>query len=227
MPRARILVVDDEPTIRDVLASYLRHEGYETITAGDGPSAVEADLRHDPDLLVLDVLMPGYDGLQVMARVRQRRPVPIVLLTSRTEERDRINGLRLGADDYVVKPFSPREVVARVHAVLRRVDSHAASPSVVRFGALEIDGAARTVRRDGQPLELTAREFDLLFHLARHPGRAFSRDELMRSVWRAGFYSDASTITVHVRRVRQKIEADPLQPRHLKTVWGVGYRLDP
>ena len=227
MPGPRILVVDDEPTIREVLASYLRREGYETITAADGPSAVKADEEHDPDLLVLDVLMPGYDGLQVMARVRHRRPVPIILLTSRTEERDRVGGLRLGADDYVVKPFSPREVVARVHAVLRRVAPQDGAASVIRFGGLEIDGAARTVLRDGAPVELPAREFDLLHHLARHPRRAFSRDELMHSVWRAGFYTDASTVTVHVRRLRQKIEADPLRPRHLKTVWGVGYRLDP
>lgn len=227
MPAARILVVDDEPTIRDVLASYLRRAGYDTITASDGPSAVDADEEHDPDLLVLDVLMPGFDGLQVMARVRHRRPVPIILLTSRTEERDRISGLRLGADDYVVKPFSPHEVVARVHAVLRRVEPPSGPATVIRLAGLEIDGAARTVLRDGVPVELPAREFDLLHHLARHPGRVFSRDELMRSVWRSGFYSDASTVTVHVRRLRQKIETDPLQPRHLKTVWGVGYRLDP
>jgi len=228
MSPPRILVVDDEPTIRNVLASYLRHEGYEAITAEDGPSAVAADEQHDPDLLVLDVLMPGYDGLQVMARVRHRRAVPIILLTARGEEADRIGGLRLGADDYVVKPFSPREVVARVAAVLRRAEPvGATAATALRFGAVEVDGAARTVRVRGEPVELTAREFDLLHHLARHPGRAFTRDELMTSVWRLPFYTDASTVTVHVRRVRQKIEPDPLRPTHLVTVWGVGYRLDP
>src|SRR5262245_44949530 len=181
MPGARILVADDEPTIRDVLASYLRRAGFETFTADDGPSAVAADREHDPDLVVLDVLMPGYDGLQVMARVRQRRPVPVILLTARSEERERISGLRLGADDYVVKPFSPREVVARVHAVLRRAATPNEAAAVIRVGSLEIDGAARTVVRDGEPIDLPAREFDLLHHLASHPGRAFSRDELMRS----------------------------------------------
>jgi DNA-binding response OmpR family regulator len=226
MAPARILVVDDEPTIREVLASYLRREGYEALTAADGPSAVAAHEREQPDLLVLDVLLPGYDGLQVMARVRHRRPVPIILLTARGEEADRIAGLRLGADDYVVKPFSPSEVVARVGAVLRRAEP-SGPRGPLRFGAVALDGTARTVEVDGRPVELTTREFDLLHHLARHPGRAFSRDELMQAVWRVPFYADTSTLTVHVRRVRQKIEPDPLRPRHLVTVWGVGYRLDP
>ncbi len=225
MAPARILVVDDEPTIREVLASYLRRGGYEALTAADGPTAVAMHEREEPDLLVLDVLLPGYDGLQVMARVRHRRPVPIILLTARGEEADRIAGLRLGADDYVVKPFSPSEVVARVGAVLRRAEP-AGPRGPLRFGAVALDGSARTVEVDGNPVELTTREFDLLHHLARHPGRAFSRDELMQAVWRVPFYADTSTLTVHVRRVRQKIEPDPLRPRHLVTVWGVGYRLD-
>ena len=166
MTAPRILVVDDEPTIRNVLASYLRREGYDTITASDGPSAVAADEEHEPDLLVLDVLLPGFDGLQVMARVRHRRAVPIILLTARGEEGDRIGGLRLGADDYVVKPFSPREVVARVAAVLRRAEPVGSTgATVVRFGAVEVDAAARTVLVAGAPVELTAREFDLLHHL--------------------------------------------------------------
>jgi two-component system response regulator ResD len=221
-----ILVVDDEPTIAEVVAGYLRREGYEAITAADGPSAVSAAERHRPDLVVLDVMLPGFDGLQVMARVRQRRPVPVILLTARGEEADRVVGLKLGADDYVVKPFSPAELVARVSAVLRRSDAAPTTTEApVTFGEVVVDGRARTVAVAGEDVELTAKEFDLLHHLARHAGQVFTRDELMEAVWRYPFYSDTATVTVHVRRVRQKIERDPLNPEHLVTVWGVGYKL--
>jgi DNA-binding response OmpR family regulator len=223
-----ILVVDDEPTIANVVAGYLRREGYDAVTAADGPEAVAAAERYRPDLVVLDVMLPGADGLQVMARLRQRRSVPVILLTARGEEADRVVGLRLGADDYVVKPFSPAELVARVAAVLRRIDvDDPGAGAPLRFGAVEVDGRSRSVLVAGEPVELTAREFDLLHHLARHPGRAFTRDELMQAVWRYPFSTDTATVTVHVRRVRQKVEADPTSPRHLVTVWGVGYKLVP
>jgi two-component system, OmpR family, response regulator ResD len=219
-----ILVVDDEPTISQVVAGYLRRDGFNAVTAADGPSAVEAALEHRPDLVVLDVMLPGFDGLQVMARLRQDRHVPVILLTARGEESDRVVGLKLGADDYVVKPFSPAELVARVHAVLRRVQTvDGAGP--ISFGDVVVDAGARSVTVAGAPVELTAKEFDLLLHLARHLGQVHTRDQLMESVWRYPFYTDTATVTVHVRRVRQKIEADPLKPRHLVTVWGVGYKL--
>jgi DNA-binding response OmpR family regulator len=224
--RRTILVVDDERTIADVVASYLRREGYEAVTAGDGPAAVMAAERHQPDLVVLDLMLPGFDGLQVMARIRQRRAVPVILLTARGEEADRVVGLKLGADDYVVKPFSPAELVARVSAVLRR--SQPAAPGAeepVAFGEVVVDPRSRTVTVAGEEADLTAKEFDLLAHLSRNLGKVFTRDELMEEVWRYPFYTDTATVTVHVRRVRHKIERDPLQPRHLLTVWGVGYKL--
>ncbi len=225
----KILVVDDEPTIRTILASYLEREGYSVVSAADGDLAVAAVAEHRPDLILLDVLLPGYDGLTVMARVRRDHATPIILLTARGEESDRIAGLRLGADDYVVKPFSPAEVVARVGAVLRRRDASGAAgqAEVLAFGPVVVDCVRRVVSVSGRRVELTAREFDLLQFLARQPGRAFSRDEIMRAVWRSSVYDDTSTVTVHVRRLRQKLERDPLAPCHLVTVWGVGYRLDP
>jgi two-component system, OmpR family, response regulator ResD len=227
MPRGTILVVDDEPTIARVVAGYLQREGYDALTASDGPTAVAADAKHHPDLVVLDVMLPGYDGLQVMAHLRRTRAVPVILLTARGEESDRVLGLRLGADDYVVKPFSPAELVARVGAVLRRAEPEAAGGEPIQMGRVVIDPAARVATVDGEPVELTAREFDLLLHLARNPGRVFTRDELMQAVWRQSVWSDTATVTVHVRRLRQKIEIDPLQPAHLRTVWGIGYKLVP
>ncbi len=225
-----ILVVDDEPTISQVVASYLRRDGFRAVTASDGPSAVEAALEHKPDLVVLDVMLPGFDGLQVMARLRQDRHVPVILLTARGEESDRIRGFRLGADDYVVKPFSPAELVARVHAVLRRVHRDGESDdeaAPISFGDVVVDARERSVAVAGAEVELTAKEFDLLLFLARHLGQVYTRDELMESVWRYPFYTDTATVTVHVRRIREKIELEPSEPRHLVTVWGVGYRWDP
>ncbi|MEZ5123788.1 MAG: response regulator transcription factor [Solirubrobacterales bacterium] len=227
--RGSILVVDDEPTIGDVVSRYLVRAGYRARVAGDGPSAVQAALDQRPDLVVLDLMLPGMDGLEVMRRIRSAhsgRPA-IILLTARGEESDRVIGLRLGADDYVVKPFSPAELVARVDAVLRRLDTTGEPDDELDFGALRIDPAARRVHLDDEEVVLTAREFDLLAFLAQHPGQAFTRSQLMDHVWRYSFYSDTSTVTVHIRRLRFKLEPDPSQPRYIETVWGVGYRFSP
>jgi DNA-binding response OmpR family regulator len=221
--RGSILVVDDEPTIGEVVSAYLQRAGYETRVALDGPSALEAVAERSPDLIVLDLMLPGIDGLEVMRRVRDRTGA-VILLTAKGDESDRVIGLRLGADDYVVKPFSPAELVARVDAVLRRVNTVAEHGPSLAFGELEIDPSARRVSRAGEDMALTAREFDLLHFLARHPGRAFTREELMDHVWQYSFYTDTSTVTVHIRRLRAKLEADPDAPRWIETVWGVGYR---
>src|SRR4051794_32439158 len=220
--RGSILVVDDEPTIGEVVSAYLRRAGYETRVALDGPAALAAVAERSPDLIVLDLMLPGIDGLEVMRRVRERSAV--ILLTAKGCESDRVTGLRLGADDYVVKPFSPAELVARVDAVLRRVSTVAEQEPPLTFGPLTIDPAARAVRRDDEPVVLTTREFELLLFLARHPRRAFTREELMDHVWQYAFYTDTSTVTVHIRRLRAKLEADPDEPRWIETVWGVGYR---
>nr|WP_270024067.1 response regulator transcription factor [Solirubrobacter phytolaccae] len=224
--RGSILVVDDEPTIGEVVSAYLQRAGYETRVASDGDAALAAVAERSPDLIVLDLMLPGTDGLEVMRRIRERpdRSSAIILLTAKGGESDRVTGLRLGADDYVVKPFSPNELVARVDAVLRRIDTVRADEPVLTFGALEIDPTARRVRCGAREIALTSREFDLLLFLARHPGRAFTREELMDHVWQYAFYSDTSTVTVHIRRLRAKLEPDPEQPHWIETVWGVGYR---
>jgi two-component system, OmpR family, response regulator ResD len=223
----RILVVDDEPTIAEVVCRYLERAGYATAGAADGPGAVAAASAAPIDLMVLDLMLPGFDGLEVMRRVRQSvRPVPaIILLTARGEETDRIAGLSLGADDYVVKPFSPAELVARVDAVLRRATPVADAEPVLTIGALVVDPGAHRVTYAGEEVALSQREFDLLAFLARHPGRAFSRDELMERVWRFSFYSDTATVTVHIRRLRTKLSAWPGGAELIETVWGVGYRM--
>jgi DNA-binding response OmpR family regulator len=226
--RGSVLIVDDEPTIGEVVSRYLERAGYEARVAEDGLEALDAVAERAPDLIVLDLMLPGLDGLEVMRRVRaEDRASAIILLTAKGDESDRIVGLRLGADDYVVKPFSPAELVARVDAVLRRVDTVGEDEPPLRFGELEIDPSARRVRvGDGEPA-LTAREYDLLLFLARHPGRAFTRNELMDHVWQYAFYTDTSTVTVHIRRLRAKLEPDPETPRWIETVWGVGYRFAP
>ena len=221
--RGSVLVVDDEPTIGEVVSKYLERAGYETRLAADGYEALEAVAESRPDLIVLDLMLPGIDGLEVMRRVRDRSTA-IILLTAKGEEADRVIGLRLGADDYVVKPFSPAELVARVDAVLRRVDTVPERSPALSFGTLEIDPSAKQARLEDEPVALTAREFDLLLFLARHPGQAFTREQLMDHVWQYAFYTDTSTVTVHIRRLRAKLEADPDQPRWIETVWGVGYR---
>jgi two-component system, OmpR family, response regulator ResD len=222
-----VLVVDDEPTIRDVVVQYLRREGYATLEAGDGDTARSLLEREWPSLVVLDLMLPGTDGLALCRWIRDRSELPVIMLTARGEEADRIVGLELGADDYVTKPFSPRELVARVRTVLRRSGTPDETYERVRFGEIEIDAAAREVLKNGDALKLTAREFDLLLFLARHPRRVFSRDQLMSRVWGYEPAFDSGTITVHVRRLREKIEDDPARPQHLETVWGVGYRLSP
>jgi two-component system response regulator ResD len=227
--RGDILVVDDEPTIGDVVARYLERAGYETRVAGDGNKALALHDEHAADLIVLDLMLPGVDGLEVMRRIRKdrkRRPA-IILLTAKGEETDRIVGLRLGADDYVVKPFSPAELVARVDAVLRRVDPEPESEPPLEFGGLRIEPLGRRVLVDGEECALTVREYELLLFLARHPGQAFSRNELMDRVWGYSFYTDTSTVTVHIRRLRAKVERDPAHPRHIETVFGIGYRFAP
>jgi two-component system response regulator ResD len=227
--RGSVLVVDDEPTIGEVVSAYLQRAGYETRVAADGFAALDAVSERSPDLIVLDLMLPGLDGLEVMRRVRERpdRSSAIILLTAKGAEADRVIGLRLGADDYVVKPFSPAELVARVDAVLRRVDHVTPHAPPLHFDGLEIDPGARAVRRDGEQVQLTAREFDLLLFLARHPNQAFTRDQLMDHVWQYAFYTDTSTVTVHIRRLRAKLEADPEHPRWIETVWSVGYRFAP
>jgi DNA-binding response OmpR family regulator len=223
-----VLVVDDEPTIRDVVVQYLRREGYATLEAEDGDAARELLERERPNLVVLDLMLPGTDGLALCRWIRDRSQLPVIMLTARGEEVDRIVGLELGADDYVTKPFSPRELVARVRSVLRRGAAADDRPDErVRFGDIEIDAAAREVRKGGDTLKLTAREFELLWFFARHPRRVFSRDQLMSRIWGYEPAFDSGTITVHVRRLREKIEDEPAHPRHLETVWGVGYRLSP
>jgi DNA-binding response OmpR family regulator len=225
-----VLVVDDEATISEVVARYLERAGHATRTASDGPAAVASVIERRPDVLVLDVMLPGFSGLEVMRRVREQEGAApgIILLTARGEENDRVSGLRQGADDYLVKPFSPAELVARVEALGRRLAARAQpvapDEAPLVFDGLVIDLVGRRVLVDGAQVELTQREFELLEFLARNPGRAFSRDQLMDAVWAFPFYTDTSTVTVHVRRVRSKIEADPANPVRLQTVWGVGYR---
>jgi two-component system response regulator ResD len=228
--RGSILVVDDEPTIADVVSRYLERAGYSARTAADGQAALRSAGEKRPDLVVLDLMLPGMDGLEVMSRLREYGEGPrvsVILLTARGEHADRIAGLRLGADDYVVKPFSPAELVARVDAVLRRTESPPELEEPVVFEELEVDPRARRAMVRGEEAQLTVREFDLLLHFVRHPGQVFSREQLMDAVWQYNFYSDTSTVTVHMRRLRAKIEIDPSQPRWLQTVWGVGYRFQP
>src|SRR6266516_4575233 len=222
-----ILIVDDEPIVRDVVARYLERDGFRTLAAGDGDEARALIERETPGLVVLDVMLPGTDGLSLCRWIRSRSDLPVIMLTARGEEADRIVGLELGADDYVTKPFSPRELAARVRTVLRRSGPPGTKSERLSFDALEIDASTREVRREGEPLRLTAKEFDLLYFLARHPRRVFSRQQLMDRVWGYEAALDTGTVTVHIRRLREKIEPDPSRPRFLETLWGVGYRFTP
>jgi DNA-binding response OmpR family regulator len=224
---ATVLVVDDEPIVREVVVRYLQREGYATLEAGHGDRARELVERHHLDLVVLDVMLPGTDGLELCRWIRSRSKLPVIMLTARGEEADRIVGLELGADDYVTKPFSPRELAARVRTVLRRAAPPERSREQLAFGEIELDAGSREARKAGTELRLTAKEFDLLWFLASHPRRVFSRDQLMSRVWGYAAALDTGTVTVHVRRLREKIEDDPSQPRYLQTVWGIGYRLAP
>jgi DNA-binding response OmpR family regulator len=221
---ARVLVVDDDLTVREVVVSYLKAAGHDVTEAGDGESALVAAREELPQLVVLDLMLPGIGGLEVCRRLREAGDVPIIMLTALGEEQDRVLGLEVGADDYVTKPFSPRELVLRVDSVLRRaVDPAGDVPEVLVDGDLTVDGRRREVTVAGRPLMLTVREFDLLRFLVAHPDKAWSREELLREVW-GWQIGDQSTVTVHVRRVREKVEKDPTTPTRLVTVWGVGYR---
>jgi DNA-binding response OmpR family regulator len=225
---ARVLVVDDDPTVAEVVARYLERDGFVVETSRDGRDALQRALADLPDLVVLDLMLPGLDGLQVCRRLRALAPVPVIMLTARGEESDRVIGLELGADDYVAKPFSPKELAARVRAVLRRARGPLAPPPsgqplVLVDGDLRVDVAAHEVRRGGDVVPLTAREFELRVFLMRHPRTAFRREDLLQQVWGTK-YGDTSTITVHVRRLREKIEVDAAAPLRIATVWGVGYR---
>ena len=225
--KARVLVVDDEPMVREVVAAYLTREGFTVMEASDGRTALDLICQTAPDLVVLDVMLPQLDGFSVLTEVRKSADVPVILLTARTEETDRVLGLELGADDYVVKPFSPRELAARVRSVLRR-SRHNPMPSLIEFDGLTVEGSTREVLVDGRKIELTPKEFDLLAFLAASPRQVFSRGQLLEHVWDSSpDYQDPSTVTVHVRRLRQKIETDPDAPRWITTVWGVGYRFEP
>lgn len=228
MAQPRVLIIDDEAVVSDVMARYLALEGYEIRTTGDGRDGLALSRSWQPDLVVLDLMLPGVDGLEVCRVLRSESRIPIIMLTARGEEIDRIVGLEMGADDYVAKPFSPRELVARIKAVLRRTGEGAPATSreALRFSGLVVDGAGRSVEVAGERQNLTAKEFDLLHFLASHPGQVFTREQLMDSVWDYAYAGDASTVTVHIRRLREKIETEPTRPRFIKTVWGVGYKFE-
>lgn len=228
---AKILIVDDEPNIREVCSRYLELEGYKAIAASDGEEAIRLWREEDPDLIVLDLMMPKLDGWTVCEQIRRHSDTPIIMLTARMEEMDRLMGLTIGADDYIGKPFSPKELVLRVRAILRRVKS--IIPERQRAGGrtdklvfenLEIELQTRCVLAHGKPVELTVKEFDLLWLMASHPEQVFSRNQLLNHVWEMDFEGDTTTVTVHMRRLREKIEPNPSQPTFIKTVWGIGYK---
>ncbi|MGB7538441.1 MAG: response regulator transcription factor [Anaerolineales bacterium] len=221
---ARILIVDDEPELVRVIRSYLEKAGFQAAAAYRGDEAMQAFRTHHPDLVILDLNLPGMDGLDVAREIRRLGPTPIIMLTARVEETDRLVGLELGADDYVTKPFSPREVVARVRAVLRRAQGGAAPPEVIRIAGLEIDVGRHTVRRGEQPLELTPTEFSLLAGLAGQPGRVFNRMQLLELAQGSAFEGYERTIDVHIKNLRAKIEPDPKNPARILTVFGIGYK---
>ncbi len=226
MAHKNVLVVDDEDTIREVVRRYLEREGFKVQEAADGYEALDSIKADPPDLIVLDLMLPGIDGLTITQHLRQDRQIPIIMLTAKGEASDRIRGLDLGADDYITKPFSPQEVVSRVRAVLRRVNGVSATleQGSLEFERLSIDSSARNVKVEGRSVTLTAKEFDLLWFFAQHPDQVFSRTQLLANVWGDELYTDPSTVTVHIRRLREKIEANPGKPAHLLTVWGVGYK---
>lgn len=236
MNKQTIMVVDDETTIREVVRKYLELDGFKVIEARTGPQALDVLREQRPDLIILDIMLPGLDGFAITRSLRNsdefaplslNGDIPIVMLTARTNEADRIAGFELGADDYVVKPFSPRELVARVKAVLRRsAPTPVVTDTPIIFPTLTLDPLSRAVTVNGSEVTLTAKEFDLLWFLARHPRQVFSRAQLLDNVWGYEFYGDESTVTVHVRRLREKLEPDPAQPSYVQTVWGVGYKLE-
>ncbi len=230
MTEKQILVVEDEPSIAEVVGLYLKRAGYGIQTARDGRQAMQMLEERLPDLVVMDLMLPEMDGFALTRWLRSRSDVPIIMLTARREEADRITGLETGADDYVIKPFSPQELVSRVRAVLRRARREQGDPEAdrpVAFNDLQIDPLSRTVTVADKPVELTAREFEMLYLLARHPRQVFTREQLLERVWGGAQYIDAGTVTVHIRRLREKLEVDPSHPLRLLTVWGVGYKFEP
>ncbi len=222
----KILVVDDEPKILQVVTGYLEQAGFQVVTARDGPTALSIFRHEKPDLVILDLMLPGMDGLEVCQIIRRESGVPIIMLTARAEEVDRLIGLEMGADDYVVKPFSPREVVARVRAVLRRAAGEIAPPEVLRAGDIVIDLARHTVEVAGKAVDLTPTEFDLLVALARYPGRTFTRLQLLEQIQGSAYDGYERTVDAHIKNLRAKIEPNPKQPRYIVTVYGVGYKLE-
>jgi DNA-binding response OmpR family regulator len=224
---ATVLVVDDEPIVRDVVVRYLQRDGFDTLEAGDGDAARSIIESGAADLVVLDVMLPGADGLTLCRWIRAGSDLPVIMLTARGEAADRIVGLEIGADDYVTKPFSPRELAIRVRNVLKRAETTAPAAETLSFDGLTLDGRTREVTLDGEPVRLTGKEFDLLHFLASNPREVFSRTQLMDRVWGYEAALDTGTVTVHIRRLRSKIERDPSTPRHLETLWGVGYRFVP
>jgi DNA-binding response OmpR family regulator len=225
-----ILVVEDEASIAEVVSLYLKRAGYAVQTASDGKQAMNILERQTPDFVILDLMLPEVDGLSLTRWLRERSNVPIIMLTARREEIDRITGLELGADDYVVKPFSPQELVSRVRAVMRRLgrEQQESEPEgSLSFNELSINPRSRVVTINDTPVELTVKEFDMLYLLARHPKQVFTREQLLERVWGGAQYIDPGTVTVHIRRLREKLEADPSHPTRLVTVWGVGYKFEP
>jgi DNA-binding response OmpR family regulator len=220
---AAVLVVDDDPTVREVVITYLSKAGHTVTSAADGNEALASVAESPPELIVLDLMLPGLDGLEVSRRLRESSDIPVIMLTAKGSVADRVVGLEQGADDYVTKPFSPRELVLRVDSVLRRTGEPPRAGGPVRSGNVEVDPGSRVVTWDETRVGMTAREFDLLHHFVSHPGKVFSREDLLRDVWGWSF-GDDSTVTVHVRRLREKLEKDPTHPTRLVTVWGVGYR---
>ena len=224
---ATVLVVDDEPIVRDVVVRYLQRDGFDTLEAGDGDAARSIIESGVADIVVLDVMLPGTDGLTLCRWIRADSDLPVIMLTARGEAADRIVGLEIGADDYVTKPFSPRELAIRVRNVLKRAETTPPAAVTLSFDGLTLDGKTREVTLDGEPVRLTGKEFDLLHFLASNPREVFSRTQLMDRVWGYEAALDTGTVTVHIRRLRSKIERDPSMPRHLETLWGVGYRFVP
>jgi len=224
-PGRRILVVEDDATVREVVARYLERDGHQVTTLDRGAQAAAVVARLDPDLIILDLMLPDISGVEVCRELRRTSPVPIIMVTALGEEADRVLGLEVGADDYVTKPFSPRELALRVASVLRRASTSAKPVPLVTDGDLVVDGPARTATWRGRVVPLTARELDLLAFLMTHPGQAFTREQLLDQVWGWSF-GDHSTVTVHIKRLRRKVEVDPVQPTRIVTVWGTGYRYD-
>ncbi len=228
MSGSKILLVEDEPSISEIAELYLKRAGFQVQALKDGHAAMQALQQELPDLLVLDLMLPGVDGLTITRWIRDRSEVPIIMLTARREESDRIAGLEMGADDYVVKPFSPQELVSRVRAVLRRSKVPIEeTDETIHYSDLEMNPITRLVQVRGKPITLTAKEFELLWLLARHPKQVFTRLQLLEQVWGIAEYIDPGTVTVHIRRLREKIEEDSSAPTHLQTVWGIGYKYEP